>query len=87
MLEITDAAGEVLHRAHKAAVRFNPEAKIRISRRGGEVETGFADTPSENDATQEFEGLTLFVDPDIGAGILDVTEQHDRLVVIERFAD
>jgi Fe-S cluster assembly iron-binding protein IscA len=80
MLEISEAAIEVLERAYNAAARFNPAARVRIYDEGGTVQTGFADTPEAGDCVVEHEGLTIFV----GAGIegtLDVTGQHDHLIV------
>lgn len=81
MLEITEAATEVLERAYDAAAAYNPEARVRVFRRGGQVETGFADVPQSGDKTIEHSGMVLFVAADVGEGTLDVTEQHDRLVL------
>lgn len=81
MLEITEAATEVLERAYDAAAAYNPDAKIRVFRRGGQVETGFADAPQSDDETIEHEGMVLYVAADVGAGVLDTSEQHDRLIV------
>lgn len=80
-MEITEAATEVLERAYDAAQRFNPDARVRIHRRGSSVETSLADAPEEGDIVIEHHGLVLFVAADVGEGTLDVTEQHDRLVV------
>lgn len=79
-LEISEAAAEVLERAYDAARRFNPEAKVRIYRVGERIETGFADQPEDNDEVLELGELTLFVEAGV-AGTLDVSAEHDRLVV------
>lgn len=82
-MEISESAAAALERAYEAAARFNPDAKVRIYRRKGEIQTGFADTPSEGDATVEHDGMVLFVAADVGDGVLDTSEEHDHLVVRE----
>lgn len=81
-MEISETATAVLERAYDAAARFNPDAKIRVYRRGGEIQTGFADAPQEGDVVVEHEGMILFVAADVGEGLLDTTLQHDHLVLI-----
>jgi Fe-S cluster assembly iron-binding protein IscA len=80
LLEITEQAAEVLERAYDAAARFNPDARVRVYSEGGRVQTGFADTPEPGDTVVEHEGLTIFVGQGI-EGTLDVSSQHDHLVV------
>lgn len=80
-MEISESAAEVLGRAYDAASRFNPDAKVRIYRRKGEIQTGFADSPFEGDATVEHDGMVLFVASDVGDGVLDTSEEHDVLIV------
>ncbi len=81
-MEISETATAVLERAYDAAARFNPDAKIRVYRRGGGIQTGFADAPQEGDVVVEHEGMILFVAADVGEGLLDTTLQHDHLVLI-----
>jgi Fe-S cluster assembly iron-binding protein IscA len=81
-MEISETATAVLERAYDAAARFNPDAKIRVYRRGGEIQTGFADAPQEGDVVVEHEGMILYVAADVGEGLLDTTLQHDHLVLI-----
>lgn len=81
MLEVSESAMEVLERAHSAAARFNPAARVRVYRRGGSIETGFADSPEEGDAVLEVNGLPIFVEEGI-SGTLDVSAEHDRLIVL-----
>lgn len=71
----------MLERAYDAAAAYNPAAKIRVFRRAGAIETGFADAPADGDDTVEHEGMVLFVAADVGDGVLDASEQHDRLIV------
>jgi hypothetical protein len=81
-MEVSEAATEVLARAYDAAARFNPNAKVRIFRKKGEIQTGFADSPAEGDAVIQHEGMTLFVAPDVGEGTLTTSPEHDRLVLM-----
>ncbi len=81
MLEVTEAAADVLRRAYDAAHRFNPDAKVRVFLRGAAVETGFADKPEPNDTQVDCEGMTIFVGSGV-EGKLDTSPEHDRLIVI-----
>lgn len=80
-MEISESASEVLARAYDAAARFNPDAKVRVFRRKGVIETGFADTPQEGDEVVQHQGITLFVAADVGEGTLDTSEEHDHLIL------
>lgn len=80
-MEISDSATQVLERAYDAASRFNPDARVRIYRRKGDIQTGFADRPSEGDSTVEHEGMVLYVASDVGDGVLDTSEEHDLLIM------
>jgi len=81
MLEITEDAMEVLKRAHGAAVRVNPEAKIRLALKGDELETSFVDGAEQDDEVHPLEEMTLYVARDVGDAILDTSEEHDRLIL------
>lgn len=81
MLEVTEAAAEVLRRAYDAARRFNPDAKVRVFLRGATVETGFADSAEPGDTQIEHEGMPIFIAPGI-EGKLDTSTEHDRLIVV-----
>lgn len=80
-MEISEAAADVLAKAYDAASRFNPDARVRVYRRKGEIETGFADAPQPGDLTIEHEGMVLFVAGDVGDGVLETSLQHDHLVL------
>lgn len=80
MLTISEAATEVLKRAYQASIRFNPNAKVRVFRRGDVIETGFADEPLPGDLVIEHGGITIIVEEGI-EGTLDVSSEHDRLVL------
>lgn len=80
-MQISESAGEVLERAYDAATRFNPDVKIRVFNRSGEIQTGFADAPQEGDSVVEHQGMILYVGADVGEGTLDTTAEHDHLVL------
>jgi hypothetical protein len=80
-MEISETASEVLARAYEAAARFNPNARVRVFRKKGEIRTGFADAPIEGDVVVEHEGMTLFIAPDVGDGTLATSLEHDQLVL------
>ena len=79
-LEITEAAIEVLERAHEAATRLNPDARVRVHRSGDSVEIGLADAPGPNDSTLSVADLEIYVESGV-TGTLDVSGEHDRLIV------
>ncbi len=80
-MQISESAADVLARAYDAAARFNPEAKIRVFRRKGQIQTSFADVPEPGDQVVEHEGMTLYIASDVGEGTLDTTAQHDQLIL------
>lgn len=80
MIEITDWARDIVSRAHSAATRFNPDAKIRLTRTGAGVEAVLVERPEPGDEPVDAGGVTLYVEPGL-EGLLDVEEPHDRLVL------
>lgn len=80
MLEITEAALAILERANEAATRLNPAARVRVYRRGDQIEPAFADQPESGDETIEVRGLEIFVEKGI-SGTLDASAEHDHLIV------
>ncbi len=80
MLEVTEAAAEVLERAHHAATRFDPDVRVRIFLRGNEIDTGFTHSGDPGDERLVIGDVIVFIASDVGGGTLDVAE-HDRLVV------
>jgi hypothetical protein len=81
-MEVSETATEVLARAYVAAARFNPDAKVRIYRRKGVIQTGFADAPVEGDVVMHHEGMTLYIAPDVGDGTLTTSPEHDQLMLM-----
>jgi Fe-S cluster assembly iron-binding protein IscA len=81
MLQVTDDAKEVLIRAYRASARFNPDARIRVSIRGDQIETSFVSDPEEDDEILQLGDLTIIVARDLGEGILDTSEEHDQLIL------
>ena len=80
MIEFTDWAADILSRSDVAARRFNPDARVRVVRAGGDVRFELTDAPASGDQVVERDGFTLFVEEGI-EGIVDVVEPHDRLIL------
>lgn len=80
MLEVSDWAREILSRSQAAAHRFNPEARIRLTKTARGVEVVLTDAPGTADEVLDVDGVTLYVEPGL-KGLLDVEEPHDRLVL------
>jgi len=80
VIEVSDWARDILGRSHEAARRFNPQARIRLAKRGSEVQAMFIDRPGPNDQAIVVGDLTIFVEPGLD-GLIDVEEPHDRLVL------
>jgi len=80
MIEFTPRASEILRRSTEAARRFNPDARIRVFRRGGGVEFALAERPEPGDREIEGEGFEVLVAEEID-GVVAVVEPHDQLVV------
>jgi hypothetical protein len=80
MIEFTPRAAEILRRSLEAARRFNPDARIRVFRKGGAVEFALAEGPEPGEREVEGEGFSVLVEEDID-GVVAVVEPHDQLVV------
>jgi len=80
VIEFTPWAVEVLARAHHAATRLNPDARLRLSQRGGVMGSALTDRPMEGDAEARVGEITVFVAADVD-GLVDVEVPHDRLVL------
>ncbi len=80
MIEITAWAREILAKADSGARRFNPDARVRLARRGETVEAVLTDAASPGDQSLDVDGATVFVEAGL-EGLVDVEEPHDRLVL------
>lgn len=80
MIELTDAAYELLGIAATASRRFIPDAGVRIVRAGDGVRFELADGPLAEDLIIERDDIRLFVEPDLD-GVVDVVEPHGTLVL------
>ena len=80
MIELTDAALELLGVAATAARRFVPDAGVRIVREGDGVRFELADGPLAEDQIIERDDVRLFVEPDL-EGVVDVVDPHGTLVL------
>ena len=80
MLEFSEWAVDILRRSNDAARRFNPDARVRLSRAGSGVRFALTDRAEPGDRTVEEHGFVLFVEGGI-EGFVDVVEPHDQLVL------
>jgi hypothetical protein len=80
MIEFTDWAEDILTRTHQAARRFNPQATVRLSRKGDGVEFALTDERPDGDQVIEREGFVLLVERGL-EGVVDVVEPHDQLIL------
>ena len=80
MIEITERAVELLAKAASAAQRFNPNACIRVVGDRDAVRFELTEAPEADDVSIERSGFTLYAEPAL-AGVVDVEEPHDRLVL------
>ena len=80
VIEITEQAVELLSKAASAAQRFDPQACIRLVGDKDGVRFELTDAPEAEDLSIERPGFTLYVEPAL-AGVVDVEEPHDRLVL------
>jgi hypothetical protein len=79
-IEITEWARDILGKSQEAARRFNPDARIRLTRGPGGVQAVLTDAPSPSDQTVEIGSMTLFVETGL-EGLVDIEEPHDRVVL------
>jgi hypothetical protein len=81
MIEVTEWAREILGKSQQAAVRFNPDVRIRLGRNlEGSVQAMLTDSPEPEDQQVDLGGMTLYVQRDL-EGLVDIEEPHDRLVL------
>jgi len=80
LIEFTDWAVQILRRSHEAARRFNPDATVRVFRKGAGVEFALVDGPVAGDQVVERDDFTLYVEQGID-GTIDVVEPHDQVVL------
>lgn len=80
MIEVTEWARDILSRSQEAARRFDPDARIRLARIGGQVQAVLANAPEAGDREVAVGAMTLLVEDGL-EGLLDVEEPHDRLVL------
>ncbi|HJP64701.1 MAG TPA: hypothetical protein VKA30_00185 [Actinomycetota bacterium] len=80
MIEFTEWARDILQRAQTAAARFDPQARVRLARVGPGVEAILVHAPEPGDIEADAGGVVVFVEQGL-AGVVDVEEPHDRLVL------
>ena len=79
-VEATDWARDILTRAHHAARRFNPDARIRVATTPSGVQAMLTDEPQEDDQRLADGDVEILIEAGL-EGLLDVEEPHDRLVL------
>ena len=79
-IAFTEWATEILQRTHTAARRFNPEATVRLQRRGDGVAFELTDEKPEGDELVTGDGFELIVERGL-EGTVDVVEPHDQLIL------
>jgi hypothetical protein len=81
MIELSARAVEVIAKAESTARRFGADIHVRVHRQGEGVAFELADGPVDGDAILEHPaGFLVFVEAGL-AGMVDVEEPHDRLVL------
>lgn len=80
MIEATDWAVDILTKAHVAATRFNPDARIRVMLVDGSAQAVLTDSAAPGDTEHAVGEVTILVQEGV-EGLLDVEEPHDRLVL------
>jgi Fe-S cluster assembly iron-binding protein IscA len=79
---LTPRAIEVLRRAIDAGRLDASSAGVRVwVTRTGDAQIGFADEPTAGDEIVEAGGIRVFVAPGLADAVLDVADEHDRIVV------
>ena len=79
-LDVTEWATEILTKAHRAATRFNPDARIRVASIGGQVQAILTDEAEPGDTELALQDFSILVAQGL-VGCLDIEEPHDRLVL------
>ena len=79
MLRFTDRARDALESFHAAAVRWNPDVRLRLARAGVELRPELADAPEPGDETIDVGSLSVFVEPGLD-GLVDAGE-HNVLTI------
>jgi hypothetical protein len=80
MLQFTEWAKEIIERADSGARRLNPDARIRLVRRSGEMEAVLTDAPEPSDEEVTVGACTIYVEKGLD-GLVDIEEPHDRIVL------
>jgi len=57
-----------------------PGVRVWLTR-NGDTQIGFADEPAEGDEVALVSGVRVFVAPGLADAVLDVADEHDRIIV------
>ena len=81
MLRFTDRARDALEASYAAAVRWNPDVRLRLERAGTELRPQLAEAPEPGDEEIDVGSVTVFVEPGV-EGVVDAGEHN--VLTIER---
>jgi hypothetical protein len=81
VIRLTDRAAAALITSQAAARRFDPDARLRLARAGGDLRAELVAEASPEDELVEIEGLQLLVEPGI-TGTVDAGE-HNALILLQ----
>ena len=79
MLRFTDRARDALEASYAAAVRWNPDVRLRLARTGRELRAQLAESPEPGDEAFDVGSITVFVEPGV-EGVVDAGE-HNVLTI------
>ena len=79
MLRFTYRAREALESFHAAAVRWNPDVRLRLALAGVELRPELADSPEPGDETIDVGSFSVFIEPGLD-GLVDAGE-HNVLTI------
>lgn len=80
MIEFSDWAIDILQRAQSAALRFDPQARVRLARTAAGVEAMLVHEPESGDHEIQAGDIAIFLEEGL-QGLVDIEEPHDRLVL------
>ena len=80
MIDFTEWARDILQRTQTAARRFDPDARVRLARKGPTVEAMLVHDPEPGDVEVDAGGVLVFMEEGL-EGLVDIEEPHDRIVL------
>ena len=81
MLRFTHRACDALESFQVAAVRWNPDVRLRLVRAGAELRPALTDGPEPGDESIDVGSITVFIEPGID-GVVDAGD-HNVLTIVQ----